>query len=173
MRIWYYLEKEQMEKWNNLYQALRIRSKDCCEINECKEEEHKCYDIQAYITANGDLLDVCSADYFQGSTKPYAVIMFPIPREYSGEQLYKEVIEQEGIDFLPDDMVEHIENRAKELKAEGWKISINHVIQYYGVNEPDGDSVRFVQGEQASIDFMDVPSNVQEEAYLLYNASQE
>ena len=70
-----------------LAQYLKLRSKEICKDNECTEDEHNC-ESYAYIDKNGNLLDICYPDYFQGSSKPYAAIMLP----WNGSQ--KELMEQ-------------------------------------------------------------------------------
>lgn len=60
----------------NLSDYLKKRSKEICELNECTEEEHKC-ESYAYINAEGQLLDICVSDYFQGSSRPFAAISLP------------------------------------------------------------------------------------------------
>ncbi len=60
----------------NLSQYLKVRSREICRDNGCKGDEHRC-ESYAYITADYRLLDICSPDYFQGTSKPHAAIMLP------------------------------------------------------------------------------------------------
>lgn len=75
----------------SLAQYLKQRSKEICADNECTEDEHNC-ESYAYITKDGDLLDICIPDYFQGSSKPYAAI--PLPWSGTQEELDDEVVQQ-------------------------------------------------------------------------------
>ena len=75
----------------SLAQYLKERSKEICADNECTEDEHNCGSY-AYITKDGDLLDICIPDYFQGSGEPYAAI--PLPWDGTQEELDDEVEEQ-------------------------------------------------------------------------------
>ena len=75
----------------SLAQYLKQRSKEICADNECTEDEHNCGSY-AYITKDGDLLDICIPDYFQGSSEPYAAI--PLPWDGAQEELDDEVAEQ-------------------------------------------------------------------------------
>jgi len=70
---------------------LKQRSKEICALNTCTEDEHRC-EVYAYIREDMELLDVCSSDYFQGCSRPHAVIMLP----WSGTQqeLEEEVQDQ-------------------------------------------------------------------------------
>lgn len=77
--------------WEEVSNYLRERSKEICELNECTEDEHNC-DSYAYITENGELLDVCCPDYFQGYSGQYASI--PMPWNGTGENLEYEVLDQ-------------------------------------------------------------------------------
>ena len=70
---------------------LAQRSKEICADNECTEDEHNCGSY-AYITKDGDLLDICIPDYFQGSSEPYAAI--PLPWSGTQEELDDEVVQQ-------------------------------------------------------------------------------
>jgi hypothetical protein len=60
---------------------LRKRSKEICRDNECakqirKNGEHRC-ESYAYINEDYCLLDICSSDYFVGSSAPCAAISLP------------------------------------------------------------------------------------------------
>lgn len=70
-----------------LAKYLKKRSKEICRDNECTEEDHNC-ESYAYINKRGDLLDICSPDFFQGSSEPHAAIALP----WTGSQ--KELMEQ-------------------------------------------------------------------------------
>jgi len=59
-----------------LSQYLRKRSKEICIDNECTEDEHNC-ESYAYINEEGQLLDICTSDFFQGSSESYAAVMLP------------------------------------------------------------------------------------------------
>ena len=74
-----------------LAEYLAEQSKEICAMNECTDAEHNCGSY-AYITKDGDLLDVCYPDYFQGSAEPHAAIMLP----WTGtqEELEAEIEEQ-------------------------------------------------------------------------------
>ena len=72
-------------------QYLTQRSKEICADNECTDDEHNC-ESYAYITKDGNLLDVCASDYFQGSSKPVAAI--PLPWNGTQEELDDEIAEQ-------------------------------------------------------------------------------
>ena len=74
-----------------LAQYLTERSKEICADNECTEDEHNCGSY-AYITKDGDLLNICSPDYFQGFGEPYAAI--PLPWNGTQEDLDDEISEQ-------------------------------------------------------------------------------
>ena len=74
-----------------LAQYLKQRSKEICVDNECTEDEHNCGSY-AYITKDGDLLDVCIPDFFQGSGELYAAI--PLPWDGTQAELDDEVAEQ-------------------------------------------------------------------------------
>jgi hypothetical protein len=70
-----------------LAQYLKQRSKEICKDNNCTEDNHNC-ESYAYITNDGQLLDICYPDFFQGSSKPHAAISLP----WNGTQ--KELMEQ-------------------------------------------------------------------------------
>ena len=72
-------------------QYLRKQSKEICQMNGCTKDEHKC-ESYAYLTKDGQLLDVCYPDYFQGSSEPVAAISLP----WSGSQkdLEREIADQ-------------------------------------------------------------------------------
>ena len=72
-------------------QYLRKQSKEICQMNGCANDEHNCGSY-AYITKDGQLLDVCYPDYFQGSSEPVAAISLP----WSGSQkeLEREIADQ-------------------------------------------------------------------------------
>ena len=72
-------------------QYLTQRSKEICADNECTDDEHNC-ESYAYITKDGNLLDVCASDYFQGSSEPVAAI--PLPWNGTQEELDDEIAEQ-------------------------------------------------------------------------------
>ena len=72
-------------------QYLIQRSKEICADNECTDDEHNC-ESYAYITKDGNLLDVCTSDYFQGSSEPVAAI--PLPWNGTQEELDAEIAEQ-------------------------------------------------------------------------------
>lgn len=76
--------------WNALAKHLAECSAKICRDNDCNEDRHNC-ESYAYISADG-LLDLCGADYFQGSSKPYAAIS--LPWLGTGEELKKEVLEE-------------------------------------------------------------------------------
>lgn len=70
---------------------LRERSKEICQLNNCTEDEHFC-ECYAYISHDGNILDICSSDYFQGSSEPYAAIS--LPWDGNEKQLKEEIKEQ-------------------------------------------------------------------------------
>jgi hypothetical protein len=74
--------------WNKLAKYLKKRSKEICRDNKCTEDNHNC-ESYAYITEEGDLLDICTSDYFQGSSKPNAAISLPF--NGSGQDLKRQV----------------------------------------------------------------------------------
>ena len=55
---------------------LKARSREICADNGCTEDNHNC-ESYAYVNAQGELLDVCYPDFFQGSSDPYAAISLP------------------------------------------------------------------------------------------------
>lgn len=55
---------------------LTKRSDEICQDNSCEEDSHHC-ESYAYISRDGQLLDICAADYFQGSSNSYAAISLP------------------------------------------------------------------------------------------------
>lgn len=63
-------------KQENLSQYLRRRSREICKDNGCTRDEHNC-ESYAYIDDQMRLLDVCTSDYFQGHSGPYAAISLP------------------------------------------------------------------------------------------------
>lgn len=65
-----------MKNAKNLSQYLKQRSKEICADNECTEDQHNC-ESYAYVNASVQLLDICTSDYFQGSSRPYAAIPLP------------------------------------------------------------------------------------------------
>ncbi len=70
---------------------LRKRSKEICADNGCTEDEHKC-ESYAYVNSDGQLLDICCSDYFQGSSKPVAAIS--LPWDGTQAELDNEIAEQ-------------------------------------------------------------------------------
>jgi hypothetical protein len=75
----------------SLAQYLRKRSKEICRDNACTEDQHNC-ESYAYVNKDGQLLDICMSDYFQGSSEPVAAISLP----WTGTQaeLEEEIAEQ-------------------------------------------------------------------------------
>jgi hypothetical protein len=80
-----------MKDLTELRDWLAGRSKEICRDNACTDEEHKC-ESYAYITADGHLLDICTSDYFQGSSKPHAAVS--LPWDGTAEELREEIEEQ-------------------------------------------------------------------------------
>jgi hypothetical protein len=75
----------------SLAHYLAQQSKDICAMNDCTEDEHHC-ESYAYITKDGNLLDICASDYFQGSSEPFAAI--PLPWTGTQEELDNDIAEQ-------------------------------------------------------------------------------
>lgn len=80
--------------WTELANHLKAKSKEICEINQCKPDDHNCESC-AYITAHGTLLDVCLPDYFQGHSQPVAAV--PLPWKGCGRDLKQEVENDIGL----------------------------------------------------------------------------
>jgi hypothetical protein len=80
-----------MKKWNELSDYLRAQSAEICKENKCNEDGHNC-DSYAYITPEGEVIDVCISDYFQGRRGPYAAVS--LPWGGTGEELKEEVLDQ-------------------------------------------------------------------------------
>ena len=74
-----------------LAKYLKNRSKEICLANDCEDGDHNC-ESYAYINKHGNLLDICSSDFFQGSSEPYAAI--PLPWSGSQKDLMREVKDQ-------------------------------------------------------------------------------
>lgn len=71
-----------------LAEKLAEYSRECCEANKCTDETHNC-ESYAYIREDGQLLDVCMADYFAGCPRPHAAVSLPWKED--GIELAKEV----------------------------------------------------------------------------------
>jgi len=76
-----------------LARHLKMRSKEICRDNGCTKDNHNC-ESYAYIDREGNLLDICMSDYFQGSSKPVAAIS--LPWVGSQAELLDEIEEQTG-----------------------------------------------------------------------------
>ena len=85
--------------WDSLAQQLQASSAEVCGLNNCTEDQHNC-ESYAYITADGQLLDICGSDFFQGSSDPVAAV--PLPWQGSGQELQDEVAEQTFDETQPD-----------------------------------------------------------------------
>jgi hypothetical protein len=86
-----------MTSTETLAQYLMRRSVDICHDNECTEDQHHC-ESYAYINADGQLLDLCGSDYFQGSSQPYACISMP----WTGTQAQLEIEIENSIEDSAD-----------------------------------------------------------------------
>lgn len=75
----------------NLAEHLKTRSAEICRDNGCTEDEHKC-ESYAYVRHDGQLLDICAPDFFQGTSAPHAAIA--LPWTGTDEELKKEIEEQ-------------------------------------------------------------------------------
>jgi len=76
------------QEWGSKAEYLEKRSVEICFDNKCTDDNHKC-ESYAYVSKDGDLLDICASDYFQGSSAPHAAI--PLPWIGTGEELKKQV----------------------------------------------------------------------------------
>ena len=87
------MKKKAEADWNEIVEYLKNRSVEICKDNGCdlENDNHNC-ESYAYITANGQLLDVSGADYFAGTSDPYAAISLPFTG--TGDDLKNEVEEQ-------------------------------------------------------------------------------
>ena len=81
--------------WQDLAEYLGKRSDEICGDCGCTEDEHFC-ESNAYITEDGDLIDICAPGFFQGwgsedvqAHGEYAVIS--LPWHGTGEELKAEV----------------------------------------------------------------------------------
>lgn len=81
------------KKLQALIQYLQSCQARICSDNECTEEEHKC-ESYAYIDEHYDLMDLCNPDFFQGSSKPYAVVPLPLSDPTTVEDFKKEIDDQ-------------------------------------------------------------------------------
>ena len=61
-----------------------------------------------------------------------------------------------------------IEKCAKSLIKEGYSVQINEGLPYVGVDDPNGESLYFVQEEQAQELLNQVPSNIEDKHYILW-----
>ena len=59
------LESVSFDYWEGLASELTERSERICANNDCTEEQHGCESC-AYISADGELHDICCSDYWQG-----------------------------------------------------------------------------------------------------------
>ncbi len=80
-----------MDRHNTLAAWLTYRSSWVCSLNQCTDEGHNC-ESYAYLDKDLNILDICSPDFFRGSSEPYAAI--PLPYTGSQEELEKQVREQ-------------------------------------------------------------------------------
>lgn len=76
-----------MKEWNELSQYLEQVSFEICRNNGCTEDNHNCGSY-AYLDENGNVLDICYPDYFQGHSGN--VVSIPLPWNGTGKELKQE-----------------------------------------------------------------------------------
>ncbi len=90
INYWERVKPALKNQYKRLSEHLGVRGKEICTDNECTEDDHNC-ESYAYINIEGELLDICMSDYFQGSSKPYAAIPMPFQHDGTGEALFDAV----------------------------------------------------------------------------------